>query len=417
MNTKRYFMLLIMLTAFIFPLAVSADSFTLQICGNANMDGTINDQDVAYAEKIIKGEAEKTILSDANNDGSIDEKDVEQINRIIAGDEEFLVVREDTGGFVNIAEPVKTFVYHGHNTYVYETLRAIGAADGIVGITDSFVTPGGSRISEAYLPELLSVTNVGSLQAINYEVINNIKPDIVLTDAREYYDPTKTPDIPVIALDVNVTNGKEASLRYGYIFSKVAEAEEYINRYKDVENKITERISKVPDSEKPLMYISNFNFDKTTFQVPAKDNYRAVMVRNAGAKYIGDEMEGSGIQNVDAEWVIARNPQVIAFSVSNLVLGYDIHDTKNATAAIDDFMQRPAFVDIDAVKNNKVYLISHPYILCGGASGLIGTLYYSKWLYPELFADVDVQEIQQEYISRFQHLDLNVKDSISAYPQ
>ena len=417
MNTNRDILFLIMLTAFVFPLAVGVDSFTLQICGNADMDETINDQDVAYTEKIIKGEAEKTILSDANNDGSVDEKDIDQINKIIAGDEEFLVVRQDLGDFVKIAEPVKTFVYHGHNTYVYETLRAIQAADGIVGITDSFVTPGGSRISKAYLPELLSVTNVGSLQAINYEVINNIKPDIVLTDAREYYDPTKTPDIPVLALDVNVTNGKEASLRYGYIFGKVAEAEEYVNWYTDIENKITERISKVADSEKPLMYISNYNLDKTTFQVPAKDNYRAVMVRNAGAKYIGDEMEGSGIQNVDAEWVIARNPQVIAFSVSNMIMGYDIHDTTNATAAIDDFLQRPAFADIDAVKNNKVYLISHPYILCGGASGLIGTLYYSKWLYPDLFADVDVQEIQQEYISRFQHLDLNVKDSISAYPQ
>lgn len=417
MNTNRDLLFLIMLTAFVFPLAVGVDSFTLQICGNADMDETINDQDVTYTEKIIKGEAEKTILSDANNDGSVDEKDIDQINKIIAGDEEFLVVREDLGDFVKIAEPVKTFVYHGHNTYVYETLRAIQAADGIVGITDSFVTPGGSRISKAYLPELLSVTNVGSLQAINYEVINNIKPDIVLTDAREYYDPTKTPDIPVLALDVNVTNGKEASLRYGYIFDKVAEAEEYVNWYTDIENKITERISKVADSEKPLMYISNYNLDKTTFQVPAKDNYRAVMVRNAGAKYIGDEMEGSGIQNVDAEWVIARNPQVIAFSVGNMIMGYDIHDTTNATAAIDDFLQRPAFADIDSVKNNKVYLISHPYILCGGASGLIGTLYYSKWLYPDLFADVDVQEIQQEYISRFQHLDLNVKDSVSAYPQ
>ncbi len=262
----------------------------------------------------------------------------------------------------------------------------------------------------------MSVTNVGSLQAINYEVINNLKPGIVLTDAREYYDPTKTPDIPVVALDVNVSNSKEACLRYGYIFGKVGEAENYINWYGEVEKKITERIDKVSESDKPLMYISNYNFDKTTFQVPAKDNYRAIMVRNAGAKYIGDEMDGSGIQNVDAEWVIARNPQVIAFSVANSVLGYDIQDTANATAAIDDFLNRPAFADIDAVKNKKVYTISHPWILCGGASGLIGTLQYSKWLYPDLFADVDVQEIQQEYISRFQHLDLDVKKSISAYP-
>ncbi len=120
-------MISIMLIAFLAPLSASAISYTLQICGNANMDETINDADVSYIEKVIKGEAEETKLSDANNDGTVDEKDVDQIKKIIAGDEEFLVVLEDTGGFVKIAQPVQSFVYHGHNTYVYETLRAIGA--------------------------------------------------------------------------------------------------------------------------------------------------------------------------------------------------------------------------------------------------------------------------------------------------
>ena len=395
----------------------TASDFTLMIFGNANMDDTIDELDIEYVHGIIDGANGPTKLADANNDGKIDEKDINQIQMIIDGDEEFLVVVDDRGSSVTIPTPVISFVYHGHNSYVYETLRAIGVSDQIIGITDRFVTPGGNRYSEAYFPELTkNLENVGNLQAVNYEVINNLRPDVVLSDEPQYYDPTKTPGIPVVALDVNILNSKEAAMRYGYIFGRVSEANEYVNWIEDLEDEILKRIETVPENEKPLVYTSSYSIDTTSFQVPARDNYRSVMVKKAGGNYIGDEMDGSGILNVDAEWVISRNPEVILFSAGNTIMGYDIDDSQSARNAIDNFLRRPEFAKVNAVENRRIYMVSHPYILCGGASGLIGTLYYAKWLYPDLFADMDVQAVHQDYITRFQHLDLDVKDSISAYP-
>jgi iron complex transport system substrate-binding protein len=419
-NKKKHKSILLTMVIAVFFLSVtstSAVSYTLQIFGNANLDEIIDDDDVSYLEKVIRGEADKTKFSDANNDGMVDEKDIDQVKKIIDGTEEILVVYDDTARSVEIAEPVKSFVYHGHNEYVYETLRAIGASDKIIGITDRFVTPGGIRYSESYFPELLSnVESVGDLQAVNYEVVNNLNPDVVLTDAREYYDHTKTPDTPVVALDVNITNSKEATMRYGYIFGKVSEAKEYVNWMTEIENKISEKTKDIPESERPLSYFTGYNLDKTKFSVPGRDSYRAVMIKNAGGTYMGEEIKGTGSQSVDAEWVISRNPDVIFFSAGNSVLGYDIYSPKNVTEAIDEFLKRPEFADVKAVKNKQVYVISHPYILCGGASGLIGTLYYAKWLYPDLFKDIDVQEVHQEFVSKFQHLNLDVKKCISAYP-
>jgi len=408
----------VLLTVIFFTaLSASAVSYTLQIFGNANMDEIIDDADISYLEKVIKGEADNTKFSDANNDGTVDEKDIDQVQNIIDGTEEILVVFDDTARSVEIPEPVKSFVYHGHNSYVYETVRAIGVSDRIIGITDRFVTPGGNRYSKTYFPELLSnVESVGELQTVNYEVVNNLNPDVVLTDAREYYDHTKTPDTPVIALDVNITNSKEAAMRYGYIFGKVSEAKEYVDWSTEIENMISEKIKDIPESERPLAYFSGYDLDRTKFSVPGTDSYRAVMIKNAGGRYMGDEIKGTGSQSVDAEWVIARNPDVIFFSAGNSVLGYDIYSPKNATEAIDEFLKRPEFADVEAVKNKQVYMISHPYILCGGASGLIGSLYYAKWLYPDLFKDIDVQEVHQEFVSKFQHLDLDVNKCISAYP-
>jgi len=190
-----------------------------------------------------------------------------------------------------------------------------------------------------------------------------------------------------------------------------------VDWYSAQEKKIQDRVEKIPESQRPLVYVSSYNVDTTKFQVPARDNYRGVMVTDAGGKYIGDELSGAGILDVDAEWVITRNPAVIIFSAGNSVLGYDIKDPKNVTDAINEFLARPEFKDVDAVKNKRVYMVSHPYILCGGASGLIGSLYYAKWLYPDQFKDMDVEALHQEFVSKFQHLDIKVKDSLSAYPK
>ena len=59
-----------------------AAEYTLGIFGNANMDDTIDEKDIAYIEGIIKGTNASTNLSDANYDGVIDAQDIDQIKKI-----------------------------------------------------------------------------------------------------------------------------------------------------------------------------------------------------------------------------------------------------------------------------------------------------------------------------------------------
>ena len=76
--------LLIALTASVSTLGAGSD-FTLGIFGNANMDDTIDEKDVAYVEGVIKRTNAATILSDANYDDKVDSQDVDQIKQIING--------------------------------------------------------------------------------------------------------------------------------------------------------------------------------------------------------------------------------------------------------------------------------------------------------------------------------------------
>jgi iron complex transport system substrate-binding protein len=390
----------------------------LGIYGNANEDDIIDMRDTTYTKLIIFGKKPETKFADANYDGKVSMLDVGQIKLILFGTQKELTVEDDFGEAITFRFPIERFIYHGHNAYVYETLRALGVEDRLVGITSRFAEPGGYRCSKNYFPELVGFTNVGILKSPDYEVINELRPDAVVTDEKRYLDMEKMPGIPVIAMDVKLAQFTENTRKYGYIFDKREEAEEYINWHNGLENMLRERIGGLSEDEKPLVYFDGwYTPGKKSYSVYSKDHYRSLPVRVAGGNNLGDEISGSSSVKVDPEWVIERNPEVIVFAVPKEFLGYDVEDTSKAKALRDDFLSLPEWAEIDAVKNKRVYLVPHSYLLVGGASGLIGCVYWAKWFYPDLFKDIDPQEKHQEFVTKYQHVDLNVReDCKSIYP-
>ena len=398
-------------------ITTASDDEPLGIYGNANMDDIIDMRDTTYTKLIIFRKRPETKFADANHDGKVSMLDVGQVKLIIFGKQKELTVEDDFGAAVTFSFPIERFIYHGHNAYVYETLRAMDVEDRLVGITDRFLTPGKARYSENYFPELIGMTNVGILKSPDYEVINELKPDAVITDEERYLDREKMPGIPVIAMDVKLAQFTGNTRKYGYIFDKREEAEEFINWYKSWENLLTERTEELSEDEKRLVFLSYYTPGAKSFAVYAEDHYRSVMVRVAGGNNLGDEISGSGSVKVDPEWVIERNPEVIVFTVSNQFLGYDVEDASEAKALRDDFLSLTEWAEVDAVKYKRVYLVPHAYLLVGGASGLIGSVYWAKWFYPDLFKDIDPQEMHQEFVTKYQHVDLNVReDCKSIYP-
>ncbi len=151
MNASKIYVLVIdaiilSLCIFASTLSVNAADYTLGIYGNANLDDTINEQDVAYVQDVIKGTKAPTNLTDANHDGKVDEKDIEQIKQIINGTEKELIIYDDSGDAVTINEPVSTAVASSRE--YDEALRAIEATDSIIAVDT------GVKNSSAYFPEL-----------------------------------------------------------------------------------------------------------------------------------------------------------------------------------------------------------------------------------------------------------------------
>ncbi|MGB9842328.1 MAG: ABC transporter substrate-binding protein, partial [Candidatus Bathyarchaeales archaeon] len=62
---------------------------------------------------------------------------------------------------------------------------------------------------------------------------------------------------------------------------------------------------------------------------------------------------------------------------------------------------------VNAFKNNRVYIIAGDF-RNNAMGGVLGAVYLSKVLYPNLFSDWNPQAIHQEYITKFLRLNYNL---------
>ena len=105
----------------------------------------------------------------------------------------------------------------------------------------------------------------------------------------------------------------------------------------------------------------------------------------------GDEPE------VSAEWVAEQNPDVIIREASGM--GFAAENTDKAKEIYNDIMTRDGISGITAIKNKDVHLLSVDIYSRPGY--IVGVCQIAKWLYPDLFSDLDTDAVLKEYFDIF----------------
>jgi iron complex transport system substrate-binding protein len=132
----------------------------------------------------------------------------------------------------------------------------------------------------------------------------------------------------------------------------------------------------------------------------------------AGGNNIFSDDIDTQYAEVDPEEIITKNPEVIIRQVQ--AGGYDTSDAAEMDALLKQTIDQSGWEYIDAIKNNNVYMISKE---LQNKRYFLGLLYTAKILLPEHFKDMDPQAIHQEYLSRFQNLNIDLdKQGVFVYP-
>jgi iron complex transport system substrate-binding protein len=183
-------------------LSASAQEFTLDIFGNANEDGLIDEEDISYVQGILVAENEKTDLSDANQDGKVDEADLDQIKKIIQGTESEIYYIDAFGNASRVKHPLERIVLVYDNTA--EIIRILGAEERVVGV-DSEGSSGAIGKYPTYFPQFIQTASIGNRNDCDVEAILKLQPDAIIigtkTGCPYLEDKLMGSDIDVVYLE------------------------------------------------------------------------------------------------------------------------------------------------------------------------------------------------------------------------
>ena len=312
-----------------------------------------------------------------------------------AASSESVTIVDYTGKSLEVPSPVETVI--SLSSYASEILCALDGGDKIIG-RDSYST---------YPPDLEDVPIVGqSSYSPTIELILELDPDVVIADTMlsdDNREKIESGGVPVIVIRSGDPERTMAIIRdLGTILDKNERADElvaFIDRYHTI---VEERTADLDEEDKPVVlgeWASPWN--AATPGTGFGDKIAAA----GGISIAADETPGSYVV-VSSEWVAEKDPDVIIFQKSG-----KNHTLEGLEETRNEILSRPGLSDVGAVKDRRVYVVTSG--VMGGAPSIISDLYFAKWFHPDLFEDIDPEEVHEELVQEFFGLEL---EGVYVYP-
>ncbi len=309
------------------------------------------------------------------------------------------IIIDELGREVTLRTPIRAV--YPDLWYQAEITRAIGALDTIVAI-DQSSNPEKSEPNRAYFANLAGLPDVGHYNEPNWEAI-------VASGAEVYFGRRNSPwqeavrklepfGVKVVVASVWDPTVLRAQLpNIGVIFGKEEGAARLAGLYDEIETLLTKRLK---DVERKTVFFEN---NAAAVTVVAGSGWHDTILLGGGINIfkdvnIGDSSSASVHQyTVDPVEVITRDPDVIVhLGVDGQVQGYQGWSRELAEAQARRVAERPGWSGIKAVEDGEVYVVNNFFYSALGKQ--YGALILATWLYPEKFADVDVDALFAQWL-------------------
>lgn len=271
-----------------------------------------------------------------------------------------------------------------------EMLIAIGAKDKIVGVTDTVAK---NPLLMSQLPR--NVSNIGNWQNPDVETILTLKPDVVISysgvSKPKNIDKITAANLTIVYLDCYKMNALASDARaLGAITGNTIQAEDYAQFLEKYLNSVKNTTSVLDSGQKPSIYWESYS-DYTTVGKGAGGD---IMINISGGTNIAGD-NATTYPRINSEWIISKDPSYIIKMISptNMTSGQDLSKLQSS------IQKRPGMEKVDAIKNNKVYVMSGS--IAFGPRAVVGLLYMAKILHPDQYTGVDPAKVLDEYSQKF----------------
>lgn len=341
------------------------------------------------------------------------------------GDSPSVTIIDDWGREVTLDKPAERIVF-GH-TAAGEGILLAGGWDKVVG-RDASIT------NYKFYPNLDSLPVINGLNqafTLDFEKITELQPDLVIlqkkySDRKNFDDIAKTlaPDIPVVGLDFLDPESADSVQKLGVLLGTGDIADEYVKFHDDTITNIREKTDSLSIDEKPNVFIDAVGVGPDQTSTYGKEaSFWKKICEIAGAKNVAADLPSDFVKTVDQEWLLEQDIDDIVVQVWDKekpeYVGYTATNpskaTEEAQKIIQEISKKDVYSHTDAVKNGNVFI--QDYQLANNPKSFIGAVYLAKWLHPDLFRDIDPEQVHQEYLKKFIGTDLDLNNvGIFGYP-
>lgn len=239
-----------------------------------------------------------------------------------------------------------------------ELIYALGAGNKVVGVTDF----------DNYPPEVKDIPKVGGFKGPNVEAITAQKPDIIFASTlsgKEQMESLEKMGIPVVMLEAKSIDQIYQSIKIiGQITGTEKKGEEIIKQMQDKIKEINDKVKDLPKVS--VFYLVSLDGNWTA----GKGTFIDELINLAGGKNVAEDVNGWVQYSV--EELVKKNPDVIITSPH----AGDVKDIKNMAG----------HKDTNAVKNDKIFVISNDDIISRASNRIVlGLEEIAKFLHPEAF--------------------------------
>lgn len=315
-----------------------------------------------------------------------------------------VTVMDETGRTVTIDLPIKTII--ATDARQMETLLAMGAEDMIVGVDVSYHT----HYPFLGLKDAPEVSQ--HAKGIDYEKVLVQKADLVIVPKSQGATADeiseKLQGIPVLAFDLGHRNHIIPEVQIlGEVLGKQTEAERLINWIEKYNTIVDDRTKDLKSDEMPTFYYeATATSSKWKANVPT--SRAGVVAEGCGGQNIAVDLEYNDTVSsivVDPEWILTENPDYIFldFHSGKSGAGKTEDEVKEALKIMIDERGNDGIANVTAIRDNNVYAIDYDYV--AGPRWIVGHVCFAKWLHPDLFADLDPEKINKEFLNEFLGVD------------
>lgn len=265
-----------------------------------------------------------------------------------------------------------------------------GGQDKLIAVTEMETQPAMNRpytIAYKDLFENLPATSNGNhlLETnVNEEQLMSLSPDVIISSrsAEECDALQSDTGIPVIGITYQnqlfTDNVYNSITCVGEALGTEDHAQKVVSKLKEWDADLTSRTADIADADKPSVYVGAVNYKGAKSFTGTYANYAPLA--ELGAKNVADETGQKAAIDVDLEQIGNWDPDYMFLNTGNMDLMRADYENNQAF-----------FDDLKAFKEGHLY--TQPFFNFNGTNidtGICDTYFIGATIYPEKFADIDL---------------------------